>query len=354
MSVIICVNKCIDNKRARILPAVFLLLFSTIEVCSQVPSWQVGLFSFFDNNESDTTALKIPQTIAGIQLSPEVVFSWDSVHVVKAGINLLHEFGSNAAIDIFCPTAYYELDKRPLRFIMGAFPRPEELSEYPRLFFQDSIEYYRPNINGIFWEYRRNNGYVDLWLDWTGRQSEKVRETFLAGLSGRYNYGIFYARYHGYMFHFAGFKNPAVEEAYHDNLVSLASVGVDFSGRTFFTRLEANAGWVSAAERARADKTGWILLSGILAEARVEYKFIGLFNSIYRGAGLMYFYDSHDNDLYWGDPGYRAKTYNRSYLYLKFVNSKTVTIDLAYSLHFLESKIYHEQLLKVRVNLNNH
>jgi len=289
--------------------------------------------------------------MSGVRLKPEAGLTWDSVHTVHAGIDLLHEFGSNKTVGNFYPVIYYEFNRKPFRFIMGAFPKPVELLDYPRLFFQDSVEYYRPVMNGMFVEYRRKNGYLDLWLDWTGRQSETVRETFLAGVNGRYNHGIFYTRYYGYMFHFAGFQDPLINEAYHDNLLSLASFGIDLSGKTFLTRLEANGGWVGAAERARADNTGWILLSGFLAETRIEYRFIGLFNTFYTGSELMHFYGTHDIDLYWGDPVFRANTCNRSDIYLKFFNSKSVSVDVIYSLHFLEGTVYHEQMLKVRVNL---
>lgn len=332
----------------------FMVLLITSAGLSQEVTWRAGLFSFFDNTEFGQSAVKIPQTMSGVQFIPEFALVRDSVHKLTFGVNLMHEFGSEEAVDKLYPTAYYEYKKKPFRFLMGAFPRSEVLYRYPRLFFQDSISYYRPNVNGIFCELFNSRNYFNVWLDWTGRQSETVNEAFFVGISGKYNIGPFYASNISYMFHFAGKMNPVIDEALHDNLLSLTSVGVDFSGRTIFNKLEANIGWVAGAERARTGDSQWILLSGFLAETRIEYKFIGLFNSFYKGAGLMNFYDSHSNDLYWGDPAYRADTYNRSDLYVRFINSKIVNIELAYSLHFLESRVYQEQMLKVRVNLNNH
>ena len=49
------------------------------------------------------------------------------------------------------------------------------------------------------------------------------------------------------MFHLAGKMDPVVEEALHDNLLFHTSAGIDLSGRTFFSTLEANAGWVSGS-----------------------------------------------------------------------------------------------------------
>lgn len=192
---------------------------------------------------------------------------------------------------------------------------------------------------------------MNLWLDWTGRQSLDVREAFILGLSGRFNHGLFYAKHSGYINHFARKLNPLVDEAFHDNLLFQTSAGIDLSDKTIFTRFDASAGWLGV-ERARADNTGWISLNGLLVETRVEYKIIGLFNSFYKGSGLMYFYEDHGNDLYWGDPAYRAKIYNRADLYLRFFDSSNLNIELTYSLHFLEGNVYHEQMLKVKVYLD--
>lgn len=332
---------------------IVLLFILGSDAFSQKMDWRMDLFNFFDNTEFGRSAVTIPQTMAGVQFAPEAGLVWDSVHKVNAGINLLHEYGSPKAIDKFYPTVYYEFNKGRVNFIMGAFPRARAIGNYPRLFFQDSIGYYRPNINGMFVEYRKNQSYANIWLDWTGRQSKTVNEAFFIGFSGRYRYGIAYIQHFGYMFHLAGKMDPVVEEALHDNLLFNTSLGIDLSGRTIFRTLEANAGWVSRLERSRADNTGWIKLNGFLSETRLEYKFLGIFNTFYRGDGMMYFYSTRGNALYWGDPVYRAKSYDRTDLYLIFMHQKAINIELTFSLHFLESRIYNEQMLKVIVNLNS-
>ena len=335
----------------------FWILFSVLlissDAFSQEKNWKLDLFNFFDNTEFGGSAVKIPQTMSGVFVAPEFGFVWDSVHKANIGVNLLHEYGSATAIDKFYPTAYYEFCKAPLRFIMGAFPRSREIENYPRLFFQDSISYYRPNINGVYSEYRKGQSYLNLWLDWNGRKSETVREAFFIGFSGRYKPGIFYLQHFGYLYHFAKTTDPVVEEVLHDNVLLLTSAGVDLSQKSCFRKLEANAGWVIGLERARTDNTGWITSNGLLIETRLEYKWFGLFNSFYKGGGLMYYYNDYGNDLYWGDPVYRAKTYNRSDFYVTFLFSRKVNIELTYSFHFLESRVYHEQMLKVTVNLNS-
>lgn len=325
----------------------------SIDAFAQEKNWRIDLFSFFDNTEFGHSAVKIPQTMAGVIVAPEIGLAWDTLNKVNIGVNLLHEFGSPKAIDKFYPTAYYESCRGPLRFIMGAFPRSRAIENYPRLFFQDSISYYRPNINGIFCEYRNDENYFNVWLDWTGRQSKSVNEDFFIGFSGKYKPGVFYLQHFGYMFHYAGKMDPVVEEPLHDNLLFHTSAGLDLSGKTCFTKFDINAGWVIGLERSRAENTGWIPLNGLLVETRIEYKWIGLFNTFYKGDGLMHFYNELGNKLYWGDPSYRSKTTDRSDFYIRFLQSRTVDLQLTYSLTFMENRMYHEQMLKVIVNLNS-
>jgi hypothetical protein len=336
--------------------SLFVLLFCSIITTSgysQEKKWQVGLFSFFDNTEFGSSAVQIPQTMSGIHFLPELGLSWDSAHSVNIGFDALHEFGSSRSVDYFYPTAYYAFDKKPYKFYMGSFPRKYAIEKYPRIFFQDSIYYYRPNINGLFWERRHNLDYINVWLDWTSRQSLTRHEAFFMGFSGRYNFGVLYGQHFGYMFHFAGTMDPASTEALHDNGMFLTSVGIDLYKKTFFDILETNAGWVVGLDRSRTVQSGWIVEKGFLMETKLEYKGIGIFNSFYKGHGQMNFYHDHGNDLYWGDPVYRASTYNRSDLFVNFIRNRFVNVKLIYSLHFVENTVYHEQALKVSLNLNN-
>jgi hypothetical protein len=291
--------------------------------------------------------------MAGVRFAPEVSLRFDSVHSIVAGLNMLHEFGSDKTIGDISPIAYYQYSRKPFRFMAGAFPRNFALERYPRIFFTDSVTYYRPEMNGILWEYSRNRLFANIWLDWTSRQTHEMREAFLIGFSGKYNPGIFYIQHFGYMFHFAGKMDPVIDEALHDNLVFLTSIGLDFSGKTIFEKIEVNAGWVSGLDRARADKTGWFVHNGFLSEALIEYKRCGLFNTFYAGDGQMFYYEDHDNELYWGDPFYRTNTYNRSDFYINFIRNNIASARIIFSFHFTERNIYNEQALKVSFNLNN-
>ncbi|MCX6330011.1 MAG: hypothetical protein NTZ85_10950 [Bacteroidia bacterium] len=336
-----------------IIRIILLCFIVSYEGLSQKPFWEAGLYSFFDNTEFGHSKVQVPQTMAGVRIAPGFGVRFDSVHSITLGVNVLHEFGSNEIIGDLFPTAYYKFDNKPFKFLMGAFPRSYAVERYPRIFFQDSISYYRPNINGILLEYSLKSLLINLWLDWTSRQSYEMHEAFFMGFSGKYNVSIFYIQEFTYMFHFAGKMNPAVEEALHDNGILLTSLGINLSGKTIFDQLDFNGGWVVGLDRARADKTGWIDQNGFLSEARIEFKSVGLYNTFYVGNGQMYYYKDHNNELYWGDPIYRTKIYNRADFYIDFLKNKSVSTQLIYSLHFAEGNVYHEQALKVSINLNN-
>lgn len=328
-----------------------LCIISFVPVFPQEAAWNLGVNSFFDNVEFGGSSVKIPQTMSGIIVSPGIHTVWDSIHHVNIGVDLLHEFGSIKPVDRTFLTAFYELKAGYFNFKMGAIPRSLANGKYPRIFFQDSIAYYRPNINGISLGYRHKNFSGALWLDWTGRQTATVNEAFFIGFSGRYDIRSFYLQNYSTLFHFASRMNPYFEEPLHDNALFLTSLGYHFYDIPVLTLLDINAGLLSGIERSRGDNSGWILLNNIMIETRAEYRSLGLFNTFCSGSGLMHFYNSHGNDLYWGDPAYRAKIYNRSDFYIRFISNKIIDLELTWSLHLLENTVYHEQMLKLKIDI---
>jgi hypothetical protein len=314
--------------------------------------WKVGVHSFFDNTEFDHSLVQTPQTMAGVHLAPEIGLSWTGNHRVFAGIDVLHEFGSDKTIGYYDPILYYEYAGKPFRFYMGAFPRQIALDKYPRMFFQDSIKNYRPVLNGFFWEFNSGKNQANIWLDWTGKQTHERRESFFMGWSGRYNPGIFYAQHFGYMFHYAKVKEPETDEPIHDNGLVLTSLGIDLASKTGFEKLEANAGWSVGLDRDRGSEF-WNKQHGFLSEIKVEYKGVGVFNTYYIGENQQVYYGNHGNELYWGDPIYRSKEYDRADFYIQFIKTNVVNLKFTYSLHFTERQMYHEQSLYATFDLDN-
>ena len=328
--------------------------FQTTASFAQKFVYQVGVHSFFNNNEFTGCSVKNSQTMTGVHFAPQLGFSYEEKHLVFAGIDALHEFGSDCFINDIHPLAYYQLNAQPFVFYMGAFPRKTVLDNYPRMFFQDSIQFYRPAVNGLFWEYRSpKDDYMKVWLDWTGRQTENHRETFLMGWSGRLNLGIFYGQHFGYMFHFASRMDPPTPDPLHDNGLTLTSIGIDLSEKANFEKLELNAGWSVGLERDRESGNGWQTPQGFLSELKIEYRGIGWLNTFYSGQQQQVFYNRYQNQLYWGDQAYRASKYDRADFYICFIKNHVVHVKFIYSLHFLEQKVFHEQSLFAAFDLDN-
>jgi len=328
------------------------LLF-LVPVSAQQTVWKLGVNSFFDNTEFGHSELQIPQTMAGVHITPQIGLSWDSIHRVYVGADFMHEFGSNKTIDFINPIAYYEFNNKPFRFLMGAFPRVMALDDYPQIFFSDSIKNYRPTITGFLWEFSHKKSYIRAWLDWTSRQTYTRHEAFFMGESARLDRGLFYAQHFGYMFHFAGIMDPAVPEGLHDNGMYLTSLGVNLAEKTGFDKLETSLGWAVGIEDERNETQKWLAHHALMSETKVEYRGIGLENSYYRGNGQMSFYNDHGMNLYWGDRIYRASQYDRADLYVRFFQSDVVKTKLIYTLHFAEGQMYNEQSLYVSFNMDN-
>ena len=333
---------------------VFLLLVEGffIPIFSQELIWEAGVYNFFDNTEFAKSKLNIPQTMAGVHLTPEIGFKWNDNHHVFAGFDVMHEYGSDKVIDFFDPVVYYHFTGTQFRFFAGAFPRKQALEKYPRMFFQDSIHNYRPTVNGVFWEFNSDRNYMNVWLDWVSRQTYTRRESFFLGWSGKYNLNVFYGQHFGYMRHFANAINPEINDGLHDNLLTLTSLGIDLSSKTNFDRLEANAGWAVGIERDRSIGD-WQCPQGFLSEIKVEYKGLELYNTYYRGQSQQIFHNDHGSDLYWGNPMYQATTYNRTDCSILFYKSDVVNIKFTWSLHCAEQTMYHEQLFNASFYLNN-
>jgi len=332
----------------------FFLILGIFTLCtySQNMVWKADVSSFFDNTEFGHSQVQMPQTMAGTHIAPELGLKLDTIHSVFVGVNIMHEFGSNKIIDFLNLTCYYKYDRAPFRFYMGAFPRKYVLEDYPRMFFQDSIKNYRPNINGLFWEIGDNRRHFNLWLDWTSRQTPLRHETFFMGGSGKYKYKNFYAQLFGYWYHYAGVMNPVVDEPLVDDGLFLTSLGYGFEETLSRPLLDIRIGWSLGLERMRSTNI-WHKPNGFLSETKIEYRGLGIFNTYYKGTGQMQFHKEYGNKLYWGDPFYHLNEYNRTDFTIDFFKSDFVSTRMTYSLHFGENMTYHEQALYVSFTPDN-
>jgi len=315
------------------------ILFAQITFC-QVFEWKAGFTGIADNREYFNT-VTVPQTIFGSRVTLECGLNVDKFHQFRVGFNYLYEYGSTITSRQPDPVIYYKGYKEPLTLFIGAFPR-KNLLLYPLVLLTDTLNYFRPNIEGMLLMVNGKWGYQNLWIDWTSRQTDTERETFLFGLSGRINKGILFFTHHLLMYHFAGSKIPIPDDSIRDNGGGVFRFGMDLSGATRLDSLIFSAGSIISFDRIR--KTGeWQTPSGILSEINATYKGFGIRTLYYRGEG---------HQLLYGDGFYKADSYGRTDFYFTPINSTHVKGRFTYSLHFIEGKTDNSQSFILSIDIN--
>jgi len=322
--------------------------FSPI-VPAQDIEWKVGLYNFFDNTEFAKSSYQIDQTMAGVRFSPQVGLQVDSIHHIYVGIDALKEYGSRNFQDGYTPTAYYFYDGMPFRFYMGSFPRTGLLDNLPKAFFQDSISFYRPNITGFLWEYQNKGLDAKAFFDWTGRITETDHEAFFVGGDMLYRKNCFFTQFQTYMQHYAG---TYTFSGVRDNGILHAAVGLDLTEIVRLDTLSFRLGYLGGFERWRKMSSSFNVRNGFSGEILAGYKNLGLKSTVYFGEGLMAYYSGIGNALYWGDPFYRGKFYDRTDLFYDFFKSPYVSTRLMFSQHISEGHLFSEQSLIIRIALD--
>jgi hypothetical protein len=311
---------------------------------AQILEGNINYFGFMDNREYKNSG-KVSQTIFGNRLSPVLGLKLDSFNRFHFGFNALYEFGSqkNKFFDKIDPVIFYQNHQRNWDFYIGSFPRLNLLSDYPRALLKDTLNYYRPNIQGMLAKYQTKNFKETIWIDWTSRQTNTDKETFLFGLSGNFNKGIFFLSHYAFVYHNAGAAIPIPNDYLQDNGGVMAEIGVNLSQRTALDSLTISAGVMASIERTRAISSKINTPKGFISNIYAAYKKWSIQNTFYSGQG---------HHIIYGDPFYNSKTYNRIDLGWAPIKSKNLEGKFVFSYHFLDGIIDNQQAFFLRYNLN--
>ncbi|MFB2118944.1 hypothetical protein [Parapedobacter sp. 2B3] len=328
---------------ARCLPTLFLALLAFVSALAQDIGWNVRFHGFADNREYAKSG-GYSQTILGVRIAPEVRLILDSTHFLHGGINLLHEFGSTEAnARQLLPTVYYNYKRSGHDFYIGMFPRNELLSGYHRALLNDTLAYYHPNIEGLLYRFGGNTFHQQIWIDWTSRQTEKDREQFIAGISGRAGMGLAYFSHGATLWHNAGTRNGTAEDAMpiRDNGAAMAKLGIDLSAVSFLDSLDISAGGLVAFDRLRG-VYDWRIPKGFISDVYAEYRKIFIANTFYSGEPMA---------IVFGDRFYTADRYDRLELGWKPLQYKGLESKLTLSLHFTPGAIDNQQQFTLQYNI---
>lgn len=326
----------------RVLILAVTLLASTAMRAQDI-GWNVDFHGFADNREYAQSG-RYSQSILGVRLAPEIYFSLDSTHFLHGGINYMHEFGSRAnKADRVSPTVYYNYKRQGHDFFIGMFPRANLLSGYHRALLNDTLHYYRPNIEGLLWRYSRHKFHQQVWIDWTSRQTAIDREQFLAGMSGHIAMGSAYFSHQLTLWHNARSEGPngANSTPIRDNGAAMAKFGVDLTSATFLDSLDISAGGLVAYDRLRG-VYDWQTPKGFIADLYAEYQNFFVANSFYAGERLPIVY---------GDNFYTASRYNRLDIGWKPLQYKGLEGQFTLSLHFTPGAVDNQQQFTLRYHI---
>jgi hypothetical protein len=321
-----------------------LLILVNSAIQAQVIEGNLNYFGFMDNREYARSG-RVSQTIFGNRISPEIGFKLDSFNRFRVGFNALYEFGSqkNTFFDKIEPVIYYEYKKQNWNFFIGSFPRLNLVSDYPRAFLKDTLNYYRPNIQGMLAKYETSKFKQNIWLDWTSRQTDNDKETFLFGFSGKYQPGVFFISHYAFMYHNAGAGIPIPGDHLQDNGGFMAELGADLSKHSALDSLTISAGILISIERTRYLSSSFNTPKGFISNIYGSYKKFSIQNTFYSGEG---------HHVIYGDPFYTSKTYDRVDLGWSPIKSKNLEGKFVFSYHFLDGVSDNQQAFFLRYNIS--
>lgn len=326
--------------RFKLFLSVVLLCVLFTKAYSQELEGKLGFHGFVDNREYSKSNMLSP-TYFGLRLAPEVGIFADSTHRVRIGVNMLKEFGSPDFTNDVQLTAYYQYVKNNWDFYMGLFPREGLISDYPRAILSDTLNYYRPNQQGMLAKYETKNWRQVIWIDWTSRQTRTARENFIFGFSGKYQKDMFFVSHYAMMLHNANNANPGPNDHIQDNGAAMVKIGLDLSKKTVLDSLTMNVGGMMSFERTRTIGS-WRMPKGLLLEMHAEYRRFGITNSYYKGQG---------HELIQGDRFYQFKHYNRTDLSWRPIVYKNLEAKLMLSLHFVDGTVDNQESFGLRYNM---
>jgi hypothetical protein len=319
-------------------PAIIsIVFFIPLNVSAQQFDWKTGFLGFIDNHEVDNTAI-YGQTMFGSRLSGELGVSPGGNGRFAAGADFLYEFGWQGAFKRPSLILYYENSYRNFNFSFGSFNRYRK-TDMPIALLNDTLNYYRPEIQGMFIEYNLPFFRQNLWIDWTGRKTKDVRESFVAGYSGYFNKGLFIYQHHFIMNHISLTEPMEVGTYVRDNVGATIKAGLNLSSVTALDSLAIMVGGIASLDRQR-DLYNFEFSKGITCEVEAGYRNFGLHEMACFSDGLT---------ILSGDSPYTSTYYNRTDLYYQ-IKKDWLEAKIQFSYHHIPLTDMISTMLVLRVN----
>lgn len=326
----------------------------TTTLVAQRTHWGAEISYFFDNTEFEKSSFVVDQTMTGIHLVPTLGINMDSTQRLITGANVLILAGAAKPFEAIFPLAYYSLIKTNQQLLIGSFPRAISLAHYSSFLFADSIRYFRPTVQGIFWNLGTKQNYVNFWLDWTGKQTTSNRETFFVGISSHVQFkNNFFVDFQSYLHHFANTNPPLAGSFLYDNAQMILKAGYQNNLFNNKAQFMLSGGLFLGYERERGGANKANLPIGIVSGLKIDTRHLGLESNLYSGDARFLYYSTQGNRLYWGNAFLRDKLYIENKLYLRLLNNRYVQGKISYQLHVSQGKLMHQQVFTLQASVDN-
>jgi hypothetical protein len=319
--------------------------------------YRVSLDGVLDNREYHSPLTD--QTLFFARGEMELGLVLDDHHKMRGGVTYMQEFGAPETSDNLHLLLYYHYDNgKNAKFHFGAFPRAGAL-ELPKWFFGDEAAYYRPFIHGAVVEVDVPGGItLCAWVDWTGRQTATVKETFLFGYNVRFRQGIAFLK-HDFMKYHQSYTRPRPTDQYAvwDNGGMSIEAGFLMENGRYLDMLLLSAGGIISLDRHRK---GYDWYTGITYPNIPWHTPAGGFlnGEISRSIFVIkgFFYKGEMQRLYWGDDFYSYSglgSYGWLDLGIRSNSRSYIGTELSQKFHFYGGKVGYSQHFLLKMELRN-
>jgi len=325
--------------------AILTLITGTAALAQTTVDVNFNALGFLDNREYKDFVAR-SRTYSGMRTALNFGLNIDSMNHFVVGVNGIHEFGAQPYFLKVNPVAYYNFTGKSWLFYAGAFPREGNLTNYPRALLNDTLMYYRPNVEGLMAQFHTAHFMETGWIDWVSRQTATDREEFLFGFYGKYRpslTGPFYISHYFLLLHDAGAAVLTADDHIQENGGGQVRLGLDLSKKqSFLDSLTIEAGGMINLHRVRG-LDGWQTPKGFVASVYASYKTFAILDEFYSGQeGTL---------VTFGDSFYEKKFYNRLDLMWSAFNAKGLKGQFIFSVHRTPGFTSNQEAFRVTYDL---
>lgn len=295
---------------------------------------------FFDNREYFHD-LSPHYSLFGHRIAPGVYFKLKDNISFHSGFSYVQEFGDLIGKHKADFYGYLARTGKYTDFYFGIYPRTN-FGSLHRVLLNDTINYFRPYIEGMGIRLNTKHGKLEGWMDWTSRQTDTIRESFLISINGEWLFHNFFVNHQLLALHYA---NPGIstpDDHIRDNIGTVFLAGYKPETFLFFDQISLGAGAIVSFDRLRT-VYDWRTPAGFLIDLHLKYKLVSLDALYYSGDG---------HNLVYGDNFYKASSYVRFDGNLHLFSGTRFNGLVQFSMHLIEGEVNYSQLLKITLNLD--